>query len=116
MAAQNQKQSPKKSNQAEAAVAEVEPEERTITVEGEEYVIPAEQPSEMLFSARQMNKAQRTGDEGAAVEAMMDMAIAYIGEDSLRDILAGKTLEESVVIVEQILGDASESYGSDTGE
>lgn len=103
---------------AEAAVAEVDgtPEPRTITVRDKEFPIPNNQPSQILFSARQVSRATRTGDEGAAIEAMMDMAIAYIGEDTLHELLDSEDLETGMAIVEEILGAASASYGSDLGE
>jgi len=115
---QQKKQQPKnQGDQAEAAVAEVaEDTGRTITVKDQVLSIPDEQPSQILFSARQVSRATRTGDEGAAVEAMMDMAVAYVGEDELHEILDPLNLEDGMSVVEDILSAASESYGSDTGE
>lgn len=105
-------------DQAEAAVAEVttDPAPRSIKVQELEFTIPDNQPSEILFSARAVSRATRTGDEGVAVEAMMDMAIAYIGEDVLRGLLADLDLEKGMAVVEEVLSAASESYGSDSGE
>lgn len=104
-------------DQADVAVQEVEePKSLTITVRDQEFPIPPKQPSEILFSARAISRATRSGDEGAAVEAMMDMAIAYVGEEPLRNILGSLDLEEGMSVVEEILSSASEVYGSDTGE
>lgn len=102
----------------EEAVAEVavESPSRTITVNGTELEIPGKQPAEILFAARSVSRANRTGDEGAAVEAMVDMAYAYVGEDTLRDLMSGLNLEEGMALVEDILGKAAESYGTDTGK
>jgi len=117
---QQQKQSQQKQkqgNQADAATQEVaEDTGRTIEVQGQTLTIPDNQPSQILFSARQVSRATRTGDEGAAVEAMMDMAVAYVGEDELHEILDPLDLEDGMSVVEDILAAASESYGADTGE
>lgn len=120
--AANQTQKPQndqnKNDKAEQAVAEVDdsPDPRTITVQGEDFPIPNNQPSQILFSARQVSRATRTGDEGAAIEAMMDMSIAYIGEDTLHNLIDDKDLETGMAIVEEVLSAASKSYGSDLGE
>lgn len=115
---QQKKQDQSQGDQADAAVKEVEPDPkpRTIKVQKQEFTIPDSQPSEILFSARSVSRATRTGDEGAAVEAMMNMAIAYIGEENLRDLLADLDLEKGMSVVEDVLSAASTSYGSNTGE
>lgn len=103
-------------DQANAATAEVDEETRTITVRDREFTLPSKQPAEILFSARAVSRATRTGDEGAAVEAMMDMAIAYLGEGPLRNLLSDLDLEEGMAVVEEVLSAASESYGAELGE
>lgn len=115
--AQSQKAKQQKAkDQANAATAEVNEETRTITVREKEFDIPTNQPAEILFSARAVSRATRTGDESAAVEAMMDMAIAYLGEEPLRDLMAGEDLEGGMAVVEEVLSAASESYGASLGE
>jgi len=100
-----------------AAVEEVQDNVvRTITVRGKEFKLPDQQPSELLFAARVVSKAARTQNEAGAVEGMVDMAVAYIGEDGLLELMAGKTLEDGVSILEEVLEKASEQYGSEVGE
>lgn len=105
-----------KGDQANAATSEVSEETLTITVRDKEFQLPSKQPAEILFSARAVSRATRTGDEGSAVEAMMDMAIAYLGEGPLRNLLSDLDLEEGMGVVEEVLSAASEAYGADLGE
>jgi hypothetical protein len=102
----------------EAAVAEVEekPEAKTITIRGNEYPLPDKQPAELLFAARAASRAQRTQNEQGAMEAMLDMAAAYLGEEPLRHLMIGISVEEGVELVQDILEKASAAYGTDTGE
>lgn len=106
-----------KPDQVEAAVKEVEEDvTRKITVRDVEFIIPPQQPAELLFAARSASRAARNKEESGAVEAMMDMAVAYVGENALRDLLAEESVEDAVTIVEELLEAAAGEYGTDQGE
>lgn len=107
-----------KSDNVEKAVAEVKEEvpARVITVRGQEFTLPDKQPADILFAARAISRASRTGDEGSSVEAMMDMAISYIGEGALRSLLVGKPLEDGVAVLTDLLEQCAQEYGTSLGE
>jgi hypothetical protein len=109
---------PKKGDTAEEAISEVEENSspKTITVKGVEFTLPDKQPAELLFAARAASRAQRTQNEQGAMEAMLDMATAYIPEEALRDLMRGLSVEEGADLIQDLLNEAGKQYGTDQGE
>jgi len=118
MAEQSKSKKVDKADKGPAAVEEVKekPKPRKIKIRGTEFVLPDQQPAELLFAAKAASRAARTKNEQGAVESMLDMAVAYVGEEPLRDLMTGLSVDEGIAVIQELLDEASEQYGTDQGE
>lgn len=100
----------------EAALKEGGSGPRTVKVRGSEFVLPDEQPGDVILAIRAFNRAQREGDDQQFLDAMLDMAEIYVGGGPLRRFLRSVSASEVGEALNELLEAIHNEYGTDTGE